>query len=196
MKTVSNKLDQRRDHVPGRTDRVARPGRSRRGVGHGVRRLCAAIPALRVEHRQPGRRRPGKRRRVRRARGTPAERAGPRPVAAGAGERRDPRWPGAPLRRHAGLPELPPGGRVPPGGGRGGPGPPTPPTTTPAAAPPRAPAPPPADGRAIAGAGLVLVNGVGYDPWAGKLVDANPAGGRTVLDVGELVGVKAGGNPH
>ena len=54
----------------------------------------------------------------------------------------------------------------------------------------------PADGRAIAGAGLVLVNGVGYDPWAGKLVDANPAGGRTVLDVGELVGVKAGGNPH
>jgi zinc/manganese transport system substrate-binding protein len=53
-----------------------------------------------------------------------------------------------------------------------------------------------ADGRAIAGAGLVIVNGVGYDPWAGKLVDANPAGGRTLLDVGALVGVKEGGNPH
>jgi len=54
----------------------------------------------------------------------------------------------------------------------------------------------PADGRAIAGAGLVIVNGVGYDPWASKLVDTNPAGSRTVLDVGDLVGVKEGGNPH
>jgi zinc/manganese transport system substrate-binding protein len=54
----------------------------------------------------------------------------------------------------------------------------------------------PADGRAIAGAGLVIINGVGYDPWAGKLVDTNPAGSRTVLDVGNLVGVKEGGNPH
>jgi zinc/manganese transport system substrate-binding protein len=53
-----------------------------------------------------------------------------------------------------------------------------------------------ADGRAIAGAGLVIVNGIGYDPWAGKLVDANPASGRTVLNVGDLVGVKEGGNPH
>jgi zinc/manganese transport system substrate-binding protein len=54
----------------------------------------------------------------------------------------------------------------------------------------------PADGRAIAGAGLVIVNGVGYDPWASKLVDTNPAGSRTLLNVGDLVGVKAGGNPH
>ena len=53
-----------------------------------------------------------------------------------------------------------------------------------------------ADGRAIAGAGLAIVNGVGYDPWATKLVDANPADGRTVLDVGDLVGVKDGDNPH
>src|SRR6266487_2314073 len=54
----------------------------------------------------------------------------------------------------------------------------------------------PADSRAIASAGYVIVNGAGYDPWAQKLVDANPAGGRKELDVGNLVGVKDGGNPH
>src|SRR6266704_2199726 len=53
-----------------------------------------------------------------------------------------------------------------------------------------------ADGRAIAGAQLAVVNGIGYDTWAGKLVDANPAGGRTVLTVGDLVGAKEGDNPH
>jgi len=56
--------------------------------------------------------------------------------------------------------------------------------------------PTPAAGRAIAVADLVLVNGVGYDTWASKLVQANPAPHRTVLTVGELVGVPAGGNPH
>ncbi|NJC69586.1 zinc ABC transporter solute-binding protein [Planosporangium thailandense] len=53
-----------------------------------------------------------------------------------------------------------------------------------------------ADGRVVAGAKLAIINGAGYDAWAGKLVDANPARGRTVLDVGDLVGIKAGGNPH
>jgi zinc/manganese transport system substrate-binding protein len=53
-----------------------------------------------------------------------------------------------------------------------------------------------ADGRAIAGAQLAIVNGVGYDEWATKLADANPAPARTVLTVGELVGAKAGDNPH
>ena len=53
-----------------------------------------------------------------------------------------------------------------------------------------------ADGRAVAGAGLVLVNGVGYDAWADKLVAANPSSTRTVLNVGDLVGVKEGDNPH
>jgi zinc/manganese transport system substrate-binding protein len=53
-----------------------------------------------------------------------------------------------------------------------------------------------ADGRAIAGAHLVIINGVGYDPWASKLADANPSTTRTVLTVGDLVGVKEGGNPH
>jgi len=53
-----------------------------------------------------------------------------------------------------------------------------------------------ADGRAIAAAKLVIVNGVGYDPWATKLVEANPSTARTVLTVGELVGIADGGNPH
>ena len=34
-----------------------------------------------------------------------------------------------------------------------------------------------ADARAMAGAQLVIVNGIGYDAWAGKLVDANPDSG-------------------
>src|SRR5262249_42411600 len=47
--------------------------------------------------------------------------------------------------------------------------------------------PTPADARAVAGADLVLINGVGYDTWAGKLVEADPAPRRLVLTVGELV---------
>ncbi len=53
-----------------------------------------------------------------------------------------------------------------------------------------------ADARALAGAQLVIVNGIGYDPWADKLLAANPVHGRIELKVGDLVGVKAGGNPH
>lgn len=53
-----------------------------------------------------------------------------------------------------------------------------------------------ADGRDIATARYVIANGAGYDPWVAKLVEANPASARSVLTVGELVGVKEGGNPH
>jgi zinc/manganese transport system substrate-binding protein len=53
-----------------------------------------------------------------------------------------------------------------------------------------------ADGRAMASARYVIENGIGYDAWADKLLKANPAGNRAVLNVGELVGVKPGGNPH
>jgi zinc/manganese transport system substrate-binding protein len=53
-----------------------------------------------------------------------------------------------------------------------------------------------ADGRAIAAAKLAIVNGVGYDAWASKLIDANPSTGRTTLTVGDLVGAKDGDNPH
>ncbi|MEE4546172.1 zinc ABC transporter substrate-binding protein [Streptomyces sp. V4-01] len=52
------------------------------------------------------------------------------------------------------------------------------------------------DARTVAGARYAIVNGVGYDGWAGKLLSANPAAGRTALEVGGLVGVEPGGNPH
>src|SRR5438105_4480061 len=53
-----------------------------------------------------------------------------------------------------------------------------------------------ADARSMASASFVIVNGIGYDPWAGRLLSANPVPGRGVLDVGTLVGVPVGGNPH
>src|SRR6266576_3758218 len=53
-----------------------------------------------------------------------------------------------------------------------------------------------ADGRLLAGARMAIVNGIGYDPWAGKLLASNPVSGRIVLNVGDLVGIPAGGNPH
>ena len=52
------------------------------------------------------------------------------------------------------------------------------------------------DARAMASANFVIENGVGYDPWAQRLIDANPVSGRDVLDVGTLVGVATDGNPH
>jgi zinc/manganese transport system substrate-binding protein len=53
-----------------------------------------------------------------------------------------------------------------------------------------------ADARTIAGARMVIVNGIGYDPWADKLIAANPVSGRIILNVGDLVGIEPGGNPH
>jgi zinc/manganese transport system substrate-binding protein len=53
-----------------------------------------------------------------------------------------------------------------------------------------------ADARTMAGARLAIVNGIGYDPWAGKLLAANPVHGRVVLTVGDLVGLEPGANPH
>jgi len=52
------------------------------------------------------------------------------------------------------------------------------------------------DGRAMATTDLALVNGLGYDSWASKLADANPAPARTTLDVGRLLGLPADANPH
>src|SRR5262249_41940547 len=53
-----------------------------------------------------------------------------------------------------------------------------------------------ADGVAMARSQLAIVNGIGYDGWASKLLAANPSGGRVVLDVGALLGSKQGENPH
>ena len=56
--------------------------------------------------------------------------------------------------------------------------------------------PTPADGRTIADAKLFVENGIGYDTWAAKAIAASPDSGRIVIDVGDLVGVSEGGNPH
>lgn len=53
-----------------------------------------------------------------------------------------------------------------------------------------------ADARTVSDSGLAIVNGIGYDAWADKLLAANPADGRTELKVGDVVGLKPGGNPH
>ncbi len=52
------------------------------------------------------------------------------------------------------------------------------------------------DARTVATAALVIVNGIGYDPWATRLVQANPSRDQRVLTVGTLVDVPDGGNPH
>jgi zinc/manganese transport system substrate-binding protein len=52
------------------------------------------------------------------------------------------------------------------------------------------------DARAMATAKLAIVNGIGYDGWASKLLDANPVSGRRTLDVGDLLGLHSGDNPH
>jgi zinc/manganese transport system substrate-binding protein len=53
-----------------------------------------------------------------------------------------------------------------------------------------------ADARKVAGARMAIVNGVGYDEWASHLLAATPSSERTVLDVGSLLGLKTGENPH
>jgi zinc/manganese transport system substrate-binding protein len=53
-----------------------------------------------------------------------------------------------------------------------------------------------ADARAVADAQYVIVNGAGYDPWADRLLQANPASGRKELNVGNFNGKHEGDNPH
>ena len=50
--------------------------------------------------------------------------------------------------------------------------------------------------KQIAGAQIAVLNGANYDPWMEKLLSAAPRPGRTVITVAELVGKKAGDNPH
>lgn len=50
--------------------------------------------------------------------------------------------------------------------------------------------------RALAGARIVILNGLDYDPWMKGLLAANPVPGRVVLDAGALAGQKTGANPH
>jgi len=52
------------------------------------------------------------------------------------------------------------------------------------------------DARLLAGANMAIVNGLGYDDWAGQLLRASPGAGRVVLDVGRQLGLGEGANPH
>jgi len=52
------------------------------------------------------------------------------------------------------------------------------------------------DGITLARSKMAIVNGVGYDRWAPKLISANPDSARVVLNVGDLLGLKADDNPH
>jgi zinc/manganese transport system substrate-binding protein len=52
------------------------------------------------------------------------------------------------------------------------------------------------DARAFADADYVMLNGAGYDTWADKLINGNPNAKRKVFVIADLLGKKAGGNPH
>jgi zinc/manganese transport system substrate-binding protein len=55
------------------------------------------------------------------------------------------------------------------------------------------------DARTMAGARLAIVNGIGYDNWAPKLFAASSGeggAGRVVLNVGDVLGMREGDNPH
>lgn len=52
------------------------------------------------------------------------------------------------------------------------------------------------DARAMAEANMVIVNGVGYDNWASQLLQAGSPSGPLVLDVGHLLKLRQGANPH
>jgi zinc/manganese transport system substrate-binding protein len=54
----------------------------------------------------------------------------------------------------------------------------------------------PRDAQLLARARYVIFNGAGYDPWAPKLLAANPVSDRHVLDIGSLLAVAPGANPH
>ena len=52
------------------------------------------------------------------------------------------------------------------------------------------------DAKTLAGSQMSIVNGIGYDEWASKLLDASPEPSRTELVVGDVLGLKDGDNPH
>jgi len=52
------------------------------------------------------------------------------------------------------------------------------------------------DSRLLAQSRLAIVNGIGYDRWAGQAVAANPDAGRVTLDTGVVLGLRQGANPH
>jgi zinc/manganese transport system substrate-binding protein len=56
--------------------------------------------------------------------------------------------------------------------------------------------PTPQDARTMASARMAIVNGIGYDEWAPRLLNASPIDERVVLNVGDVLGLREGENPH
>jgi len=54
----------------------------------------------------------------------------------------------------------------------------------------------PSVARLLAGASIVVVNGVDYDPWMAKLLSASRSPNRTIIVVADLLHRKPGDNPH
>jgi zinc/manganese transport system substrate-binding protein len=54
----------------------------------------------------------------------------------------------------------------------------------------------PSVGRNVSAAQIVIYSGIDYDPWMEKLLKAAKSGDRKVIVVADLVGKKAGDNPH
>ena len=52
------------------------------------------------------------------------------------------------------------------------------------------------DSRHLASADMVVINGLGYDTWASKVVAANPNPAQTVLTVGDALDLPDDSNPH
>ncbi len=52
------------------------------------------------------------------------------------------------------------------------------------------------DAKTLAAAQMSIVNGIGYDEWASKLLAASPESSRTELIVGDVLGLQDGDNPH
>ncbi len=53
-----------------------------------------------------------------------------------------------------------------------------------------------ATSSAYASAGLVVMNGLGYDSWSDRILKSLGAGAAPVLNLGTVVGLKPGANPH
>ena len=54
----------------------------------------------------------------------------------------------------------------------------------------------PAVARQLSAAQIVVFNGADYDPWMPKLLDVTPRPNRVTIIASDLVGKKAGDNPH
>jgi zinc/manganese transport system substrate-binding protein len=52
------------------------------------------------------------------------------------------------------------------------------------------------DAKTLAVSQMSIVNGIGYDEWASKLLAASPDDSRIELDIGDLLGLENGDNPH